>query len=459
MADARDGVGGISFESMAARSWSRPLRLPTAQMALSCLAGAVLLAWAPTASAQGPVQNSVATGVGSQFEMVFWQSVDSGSDPALYEAYLSRYPNGTFAEVARVKLVKLRQAMAASTVPANPVPTQVTPTIVPAPVPTPAPPPMPAPTQAKAPATNLAEASESNAEPAPVPAMTRRPLVATATPGRGRRAAPSDPEAASDARASLTPASVRQTSGPARTAVPATPDPAPFVTAAVPTESAADSDNSAALRRLLGALGDSQRPGMQSSLPVAPPVSQPVSEPVSSDAAGLTAQPVPPAMGGGASPAAPGFATSATVTVPVPDAAALSASAGQASDPHPIAVGPLPTGFALPPRPALAAVPGLTLPGSFCSPEARNAFHDGPYISSVEAAKHNNDAAIAYMHQLQDLYDRNQLSGDINPQNAVAAEARAYSPVAAAAFAAQSALVNAFHALMAVPIIACEAPK
>ena len=160
------------------------------------------------------------------------------------------------------------------------------------------------------------------------------------------------------------------------------------MTAAVPTESAADSDNSAALRRLLGALGDSQRPGMQSSLPVAPPVSQPVSEPVSSDAAGLTAQPVPPAMGGGASPAAPGFATSATVTVPVPDAAALSASAGQASDPHPIAVGV--------------------------------AYHAKPIV---------------------------------------AAEARAYSPVAAAAFAAQSALVNAFHALMAVPIIACEAPK
>jgi hypothetical protein len=253
--------------------------------------------------------------------------------------------------------------------------------------------------------------------------------------------------------------------------VPVAPDPAPFVTAAVPTESATepatDSDNSAALRRLLGALGDSQRPGMQSAPPVAAPVSQPVSQPFSqpfsgpaaSDVAGLTAQPVPPAMSGGTSPAAPGFATSAPVTVQVPDAAALSASAGAASDPHPIAVGPLPTGFALPPRPALAAVPGLTLPGNFCSAEARNAFHDGPYIASVEAAKHNNDAAIAYMHQLQDLYDRNQLSGDINPQNAVAAEARAYSPVAAAAFAAQSALVNAFHALMAVPINACDVPK
>jgi hypothetical protein len=143
----------------------------------------------------------------------------------------------------------------------------------------------------------------------------------------------------------------------------------------------------------------------------------------------------------------------------VPDAAALSASAAPAGDPRPIAVGPLPTGFVLPPRPQLAAIPPLAFPGSFCSAEARNAFHDQTYVTAVEAAKRNNDATIAYMHQLQDLYDTNQLSGDINPMNAVAAEARAYGPVAAAAFAAQSTLVSAFNTLMAVPIRACEAAK
>jgi hypothetical protein len=62
------------------------------------------------------------------------------------------------------------------------------------------------------------------------------------------------------------------------------------------------------------------------------------------------------------------------------------------------------------------------------------------------------------MHQLQDLYDTNQLSGDTNPVNAIAAESQSYSPVAAAAFAAQSALVSAFSTLMAVPIRACDAP-
>ena len=133
--------------------------------------------------------------------------------------------------------------------------------------------------------------------------------------------------------------------------------------------------------------------------------------------------------------------------------------AAPASDAKPIAVGALPAGFALPSKPALEAVPGLALPASFCSAEARNQFHDTGYIPAVEAAKRNNDAAISYLHQLQDVYDRNQLTGDINPMNAVAAEARAWAPVASAAFSAQSALVSAFGALMAVPITPCEPAK
>jgi hypothetical protein len=150
----------------------------------------------------------------------------------------------------------------------------------------------------------------------------------------------------------------------------------------------------------------------------------------------------------------------------VPNAAtpALAAPAvatpnNASADVRPIAVGPLPAGFALPPRPALAEVPGLTLPASFCSADARNQFHDGPYIAAIDAAKRNNEAANTYMRQLQDLYDRNQMSGDINPMNALAAEARAYAPQSAAAFAAQSALVSAFRSLLAVPIVTCEAPK
>jgi hypothetical protein len=226
----------------------------------------------------------------------------------------------------------------------------------------------------------------------------------------------------------------------------------PYVTAAEPADPEPESSDSAALRRLLGALGDSQRLGAPSPAPI-----------VEVAEAGPAPDTAP--MAPAATPlAVPGAAPSRLVEVAgppvaVPDAAALSASAAPAGDPRPIAVGPLPTGFVLPPRPQLAAIPPLAFPASFCSAEARNAFHDQTYVTAVEAAKRNNDATIAYMHQLQDLYDTNQLSGDINPMNAVAAEARAYGPVAAAAFAAQSTLVSAFNTLMAVPIRACEAAK
>lgn len=215
------------------------------------------------------------------------------------------------------------------------------------------------------------------------------------------------------------------------TAAPATA--APSRVEAVANDSVSDS---AALRRLLGVLGDSQR------VPDASPLALPPASPLALPPASPPAQPA-----------------SAATVLPSPPPALAANGTAPATDAKPIAVGALPAGFALPPKPMLEAVPGLALPASFCSAEARNQFHDAAYVPAVEAAKRNNDAAIRYLHQLQDIYDRNQLSGDINPMNAVAAEARAWGPVASAAFAAQSALVGAFGALMAVPITPCEPAK
>jgi hypothetical protein len=192
-------------------------------------------------------------------------------------------------------------------------------------------------------------------------------------------------------------------------------------------------------------LGESQRAGAGPPAPI-------VDVPAPDDAAALALPQT------GTTPAS-SLPEASGSSISVPDAAAISARALPSADPHPISVGPLPAGFALPPRPELAAIPPLVLPASFCSPEARNTFHDGPYITSVQTAKRNNDATIAHMRRLQELYDRNQMNDDRNPMNAVAAEARAYGPVAAAAFDAQSTLVNAFVALMAVPIIPCTAPQ
>lgn len=380
---------------------------------------AILAAFVFSCAAPALAQST--TGVGSQFELSFWQSVESGNDPALYEAYLERYPTGTFAVVARVKLARLRQ-QAAPTAPAA----------APAMVPAPASPPV---ATAAAPQPALA---------APAPAHNQLATVRVAPVPPAPKPAPPPPPP------------------PAPPAVQAPPgdaaEQAPYVTAAPPMEPAGDNTDSAALRRLLGALGDSQRTGAPPQTPIVDADAPPA------DTAPLASAPAPVATPAAAAPrlvqmAQPAQAPAAGPPVAVPDAAALSVSTSPSADPRPIAVGPLPSDFALPSRPRLAAIPPLAFPASFCSAEARNAFHDGPYVTAVETAKRNNDAAIAYMHQLQDLYDTNQLSGDINPMNAIAAEARAYGPVAAAAFSAQSTLVSAFSTLMAVPITSCEAPK
>ena len=44
-------------------------------------------------------------------ETVFWQSIKDSDDPVMFEAYLRRFPEGTFSELAKVK----RDALAKST--------------------------------------------------------------------------------------------------------------------------------------------------------------------------------------------------------------------------------------------------------------------------------------------------------------------------------------------------------
>ena len=112
-------------------------------------------------------------------------------------------------------------------------------------------------------------------------------------------------------------------------------------------------------------------------------------------------------------------------------------------------------GFMLPTPPALSPVAEVTLPPSFCSVEARNAFHTSVYSPSVNQARANNDAATAYMRQLQSLYDQHQLSLDAETMNAIVNAARSYSQVAQTTFAMQAALVRQFSTLMAVPVVSC----
>lgn len=58
--------------------------------------------------AQAPLQPVVAASP----EVVFWNSIDGSDDPALYEAYLNQYPDGSFVELVKVKLQRSGEAQA-----------------------------------------------------------------------------------------------------------------------------------------------------------------------------------------------------------------------------------------------------------------------------------------------------------------------------------------------------------
>jgi len=52
---------------------------------------------------------------GTSAEVAFWQSIQASGDRDMFEAYLKRYPNGAFADLARLKIKKLKPAKPAPT--------------------------------------------------------------------------------------------------------------------------------------------------------------------------------------------------------------------------------------------------------------------------------------------------------------------------------------------------------
>ena len=56
-------------------------------------------------------------------EVVLWQSIQGSNNPAMFDAYLKRYPNGVFADVARIRRDELSGPQVASRPPvAEPIP-------------------------------------------------------------------------------------------------------------------------------------------------------------------------------------------------------------------------------------------------------------------------------------------------------------------------------------------------
>ncbi|WP_242150799.1 hypothetical protein [Sphingomonas sp. BAUL-RG-20F-R05-02] len=137
-------------------------------LAAGC-AGLVGMAAPVGAQSAGPVATN---GVGTAFELAFWQSVGASADPSLYQAYLEQYPTGTFAALARAKIAGMRRA--------EPVVVPVAPVAPVAPVPVPAavavaPPVAPAPTPVAAAPEPAMRMIPAMIAPFPVPATPAPP--------------------------------------------------------------------------------------------------------------------------------------------------------------------------------------------------------------------------------------------------------------------------------------------
>lgn len=87
----------------------------------SSLTGAVVLAEKPIEPAPQPVvqpapapaQPAVQQHASVDKEVVFWESIKDSTDTAEFEAYLKKYPDGTFGDLAKAKIAKLRSPPAA----------------------------------------------------------------------------------------------------------------------------------------------------------------------------------------------------------------------------------------------------------------------------------------------------------------------------------------------------------
>lgn len=116
-------------------------------------------------------------------------------------------------------------------------------------------------------------------------------------------------------------------------------------------------------------------------------------------------------------------------------------------------------GFALPERPALAAVAEFALPASFCSAEERNQFHDTRYRPVLAQAQAANDEAVAHMQKLQTIHEQYKAVHDFTPMNAIAVESGNYQQqVAIPAYERLAALVTQFASIVALPIRPCAVP-
>ena len=150
---------------------------------------------AQTVAAASPTSaianGTMANGVGSAFELAFWQSVTGSEDVTYYEAYLAKYSDGTFSGLARAKIAALQRALVVQSASA------------------------PATTPAPSPALGLATVPAVLAVPPATPALTPT-VVSAATPALAPAPAAAAPQVAEMIAASATVASAEPISPLAR---------------------------------------------------------------------------------------------------------------------------------------------------------------------------------------------------------------------------------------------------
>lgn len=233
-------------------SRARGMSLPRRLRALGL--GAALLLVPAGLHAQMPSGAPGGTGVGSPFELTFWQSVAASEDRAQIQAYLDQYPNGTFSALARAKIgtIDRREAQARGTPSASVQP--ASPPVAPAPLPAPAPlasvPAAPATMVPVAPPVGAAPAAAAPvAVPVPTDAASLADQLRLLGQSQGARKPAAEPVAAGDS-----------TSRPVFAAVPDIALPGQFCSAVernafyderyTPARDVAESNNRAAIAYL-----------------------------------------------------------------------------------------------------------------------------------------------------------------------------------------------------------------
>jgi cyclophilin family peptidyl-prolyl cis-trans isomerase len=83
--------------------------------------GQFYFAGLPPGGGGAPIAGTASPPAAVDAEIVFWQSIASSSNPADYQAYLSQYPNGRFAPLARARAQAQQQAAIPPTTPKAPL--------------------------------------------------------------------------------------------------------------------------------------------------------------------------------------------------------------------------------------------------------------------------------------------------------------------------------------------------